>query len=338
MFDFLVFIGLVLLPLSFSFLCAEPGQQVKGPQEYNLSQGRLVTIPAKTVELPLYIFPGKPRSNKYIPSGYMGDVKSLTFRTVTTNVSTGTAAGRTTSLKISYKPKGREGWAGIYWLAPANNWGKLKGAGFNLSQADRLTFKIRGETGGEKLAEIKIGGVGGPFPDTDSAGVGPLILKRDWEQVTIPLKGKDLRHIVGGFMFIIRRSDNLQGASFFLDEIVFRGTESAPKTDETANNISPAKSVQADVTPPKVSEPQTAPNQKNEPRKLKATATTHRKKAKVEKVVEPMPQSRFDELSLWLRQYLADLLKMLRYCKNEIQEALHALAQELRPARPTHAS
>ena len=58
--------------------------------------------------------------------------------------------------------------------------------------------------------------------------MGPIKLTQEWKQFTIDLTGKDLRHIVGGFMFLLRRSENPMGAVFYFDEIVYRGD---PKDD-----------------------------------------------------------------------------------------------------------
>jgi outer membrane protein OmpA-like peptidoglycan-associated protein len=132
-------------------------------------------------------------------------------------------AGRT-SYKITYSAKGNEGWAGIYWLTPANNWGTMKGAGFDFSGATRVTFWIRGDQGGELISEIVIGGIAsGTYPDSDRASIGPLRLSTKWQQYAIDLQGKDLRHIIGGFAFALKRADNVNGAKFYLDEIVFEG-------------------------------------------------------------------------------------------------------------------
>ena len=51
---------------------------------------------------------------------------------------------------IRYSGVGRQGWAGIYWLSPANNWAKIKGAGYDLTKANRLTFWARGAKGGDR--------------------------------------------------------------------------------------------------------------------------------------------------------------------------------------------
>lgn len=185
-----------------------------------------VSVLAKKTTLPLFVFGDESgRLSHFVPSGYMGDVNSLSTLTSTYDSSAPSTSARTghTSMRIKYLPKGKQGWAGIYWLSPANNWGTTKGAGFDMRKAIKLTFWIRGESGGERISQFKVGGVNGPYPDSDVASIGPMTLTKDWQQLTIDLKGKDLRYIIGGFMFLIRRADNQTGATFYLDQIVFRG-------------------------------------------------------------------------------------------------------------------
>ena len=112
------------------------------------------------------------------------------------------------------------GWAGVYWLNPPDNWGERKG-GYNLSGAQKLVFWARGDKGGETIAEFKIGGVGGnrAYPDSDTAGIGPVILTKDWRQYSIDLNGKDLSHISGGFAWAANAQQNPQSCAFFLDDI-----------------------------------------------------------------------------------------------------------------------
>ncbi len=204
------------------------------------SRSKRSYIHAKKAKFPFYVYGDESgKLSTFSPSGYMGDASALSSITSNYDESAPASTGRTgkTSLVIRYSPKGKEGWAGLYWLTPANNWGRIKGAGYDLSRAERLTFWMRGEKGGERLAQVKVGGVNGPFPDSDSATLGPLVLSQEWQQYTVDLEGKDLRHIVGGFMFLIRRSDNVRGATFYIDEIVFKGTNQGRPTVKSEEDL-----------------------------------------------------------------------------------------------------
>ncbi|MCG3206215.1 MAG: hypothetical protein KCHDKBKB_02948 [Elusimicrobia bacterium] len=227
-----------------------PGQST---DVYSLADAQPVVIPARKTKLPLIIYGEEHGANSsYAPSGFMGDSGSLKVKTADFSAPVSSKTG-TNCLRVEILPKGREGWAGLYWQTPANNWGKIKGAGYNLSQAKKLTFWARGEHGGERIAEVKVGGLIGPYPDTDSISMGPLRLNKDWTFYTIDLQEKDLRHIVGGFAFSVRRSDNPRGAVFYLDEIMYAGEASelspVPPSTPPAPAPSPTPQPVTDVPP-----------------------------------------------------------------------------------------
>lgn len=168
---------------------------------------------------PFYVFADRRSlGNHFIPSGWMGDYGDLKLDTGwKENPYMGD-----TCIKIIYSGKNSQGarWAGIYWQNPANNWGSIEG-GFDLSQAVKVTFWARGENGGERIEEFKIGGIMGEFSDSDISSIGPVILTKDWQQYTIDLKGKDLSYISGGFCWATNVDVNPEGATFYLDEIKY---------------------------------------------------------------------------------------------------------------------
>lgn len=169
---------------------------------------------------PFLIYADKgTRNNHYIPSGFMPDGKCLSLDDAwTENCHNGKSC-----IKIVYdtecSKQGRK-WAGIYWLNPANNWGSQKG-GFNLTGAQKLTFWARGEKGGERLEEMKIGGITGEYPDSDSAVIGPVLLTPEWKEYSLDLRGKDLTSISGGFTWAAKEEVNPQGCTFYLDDIQY---------------------------------------------------------------------------------------------------------------------
>ena len=154
--------------------------------------------------------------NHYIPSGWMGDWGDITFDDRhLTNPHSGT-----TSIKIVYNGKAAQGarWAGIYWQNPANNWGTRPG-GYDLTGAQRLVFWARGEKGGERIEEFKIGGIAGEYADSDEAGIGPVVLTQEWKRYVIGLEGRDLSSISGGFCWATNIDVNPEGATFYLDDL-----------------------------------------------------------------------------------------------------------------------
>jgi len=129
---------------------------------------------------------------------------------------------RSSVIQITYMPKGTNQWAGIYWWdPPGGNWGNMDG-GFDLSCATKLTFWARGEKGGEK-AEFKVGGLKGAYQDSlqPARSTGPIVLTERWTKYTLDLSGRDLSHIIGGFIWVTNKPSNPNGATIYLDDIRF---------------------------------------------------------------------------------------------------------------------
>ena len=169
---------------------------------------------------PFYIFEDKgSHQNHYIPSGFMPDGKCISFNDAwKENCHSGD-----TCIKIDYDTEcsqNNQKWAGIYWLNPANNWGKRKG-GFNLTGADKLIFWAKGEKGGEQIQEFTVGGISGDYPDSDTTVIGPVILTPEWKEYTVDLRGKDLSYISGGFAWTTNVEVNPSSCVFYLDDIRF---------------------------------------------------------------------------------------------------------------------
>jgi hypothetical protein len=171
---------------------------------------------------PFVVYKDKGSQNRFTPSGYMPNGECLKMEDAYTQMC---HEGKT-CIKINYaiecSKKGRN-WAGIYWLNPPDNWGDRKG-GYNLTGAERLTFWARGEKGGERIEEFKMGGVGRgmDYPDSDNAFIGPVILTKEWKEYTIDLRGKDLSYISGGFAWVSNTDANPEDCIFYLDVIAFK--------------------------------------------------------------------------------------------------------------------
>ncbi|MFC1708595.1 hypothetical protein ACFL2J_00850 [Candidatus Omnitrophota bacterium] len=168
-------------------------------------------------DMPFYIYADKETiSNHFVASGWMGDYSDIKLDVGSTD----DPYFGLDCVKIDYLNQVSQGarWAGMYWQNPSNNWGSID-AGFDLSRAAKLTFWARGQKGGERVEEFKIGGIMGEYSDSDSAGIGPVVLTKDWKQYTIDLTGKDLSYIIGGFCWSTNIDVNPEGVTFYLDEI-----------------------------------------------------------------------------------------------------------------------
>ena len=178
----------------------------------------LVVVKEKVGFKPFFVYTeytsGK---DHFIPSGWMGDYGDITLDE---NWQENPHSGET-CIKITYSAKATQGnrWAGIYWQNPANNWGTVDG-GFDLTGASKLTFWARGEKGGEK-AEFKVGGIRNRYSDSAVAGLGPVVLSKEWRKYEIDLKGKDMSYIIGGFCWVTNQVSNPEGCTFYLDDIKY---------------------------------------------------------------------------------------------------------------------
>jgi len=161
---------------------------------------------------------GNSPDNHYVPSGWMGDYGDIKLNEKYLT----SPHGGSTSIQVIYSPKATQGarWAGIYWQNPPNNWGTRPG-GYDLTGATKLTFWARGDKGGERIEEFKIGGITGEYADSDVAGIGPVVLTSEWQQFTIDLEGKDLSSVSGGFCWATNLDANPEGATFYLDDIKY---------------------------------------------------------------------------------------------------------------------
>ena len=156
--------------------------------------------------------------NHYTPSGWMGDFGDIKLNEQYLQG----PHGGSTCVQAVYTSKGTQGarWAGVYWQNPANNWGTRPG-GYDLTGAKKLTFWARGEKGGERIEEFKLGGITGEYADSDVAGIGPVVLTNEWQAYTIDLEGKDLSSISGGFCWVANADNNPNGLTFYLDDMKY---------------------------------------------------------------------------------------------------------------------
>lgn len=158
----------------------------------------------------------KSPDNHFVPSGWMGDYGDIKMNDKFMDK----PRSGSTAIQIVYTNKATQGarWAGIYWQNPPNNWGTRPG-GYDLTGAKKVTFWARGEKGGERVEEFKIGGITGEYADSDVAGIGPVVLTKEWQQYAIDLDGKDLSSISGGFCWATNLDVNPDGVTFYLDDI-----------------------------------------------------------------------------------------------------------------------
>ncbi len=171
--------------------------------------------------VPFYVYQDKGSRNRYTPSGYMPTGECLSLDDGWQyDVKTGKTCVRVV-YDVACSREGRK-WSGVYWQNPADNWGSRKG-GYDLSGATKLVFWAKGEMGGERLEEFRVGGLGANqmYQDSDTADIGPVILSKEWKEYVIDLRGKDLSYISGGFAWVANVDQNPHHCTFYLDDIRF---------------------------------------------------------------------------------------------------------------------
>lgn len=175
------------------------------------------TSASRGVKLPFYVYKDAG-IGAYVPDGWMGDSHDVSLDP---QFEGNPHAGRT-CVKVIYKTGASQNskWAGVYWQFPGNQWGNRKG-GFDLTGAKKLSFWARGEAGGEVIQEVKMGGISGKFKDSDTAGIGPITLTKEWKEYVINLEGVDVSYISGGFCWATNLDLNKNGCTFYLDDITY---------------------------------------------------------------------------------------------------------------------
>lgn len=124
---FVAVIGLVLLLVSPIFAQTVTDEPVKK------GEGSLKVFNVYTDK--------KSPDNHYIPAGWMGDHGDI----VMGDQDMDSPHSGTTCIKFTYSGKKtqKQGWVGVYWQNPPNNWGARQG-GFNLTGLNKLTFWAKG--------------------------------------------------------------------------------------------------------------------------------------------------------------------------------------------------
>ncbi len=155
---------------------------------------------------------------RFAGAGSMGDEAGLSFDL---NVKEQCQEGRSCA-RFSYSPSQspKEPWAGFQFQISEEHWG-TRDETYDLNKAGHLTFWARGEKGGERIDEFRVGCLKGKFPDSVCAGIGPVKLTKTWKKYVIDLQGFDLARVAGGFSWSTDGSANPGGVTFFLDAIQF---------------------------------------------------------------------------------------------------------------------
>jgi hypothetical protein len=183
-----------------------------------VSTANITIIPTAKIDVPTYSVDDVKVESVFYPTGYMGTPGAISVMRYSTN----NPHSPPTSMRVEYFARvDNDGWAGVYWQYPDNNWGEQKG--YNLSGHDKLTFFARGEEG-QEIGEFSVGGIKGKYNDTISTPIttGPIHLTKEWKQYVIDLRGKNLNQISGGFCVVVTKKDNPAGSVIYIDDLYYQ--------------------------------------------------------------------------------------------------------------------
>jgi hypothetical protein len=165
------------------------------------------------LRMPLMVFDEPDERAVYATSGWMGKTEAIRMNLEhRDNPKSGEHC-------IEFSFLATEGWGGVVWQHPAEDWGDLPG-GFDLTGAKQLSFWARGKQGGE---EVKFGfgllGAEKRFPDSGGDEV-TVRLEQEWREYRIDLDNKDLSCIKTGFYWVA--AAQAQPLIFYLDRISYQ--------------------------------------------------------------------------------------------------------------------
>ena len=164
------------------------------------------------VTLPYVVYQEADGESVFVSSGYMGNAAAVSMQAdCTDNPKSGSRC-----LKVRYQSG--DAWGGVLWQSPAEDWDGEQPGGANLSGATELEFWARGENGGEKVNFV-FGVLDGnqTYRDTAKGELNDVILTKEWNRYSIPLRGLDLRQIKTGFGWSLAGQG--KPVTFFLDDI-----------------------------------------------------------------------------------------------------------------------
>ena len=174
--------------------------------------------------------PSPEVEKSYVPSGWMSkSTNELSAQQAEArlqnllrleSVSGVTPHSRPTCYRITFTPA--EEWVGLAWQYPDGNWGYWPGR--NASGYSRVTLWARSDGTGVHTVEFLAGGharAGLPWQASCQAVELWCDLGQEWKQYTIDLRGRDLTNLPVGFVLVIRRTENPNGCTIYLDDIRF---------------------------------------------------------------------------------------------------------------------
>lgn len=175
-------------------------------------------------------------SEFFTPSGYMGDGETLgqLVGQVNQNCRKRPFGARGDCYVYAYRP-GAYGWAGVYWVHPANNWGSRRGRSIEGSQFRKVRLKVAVDPP-DTLVNFVVGGIADPLlPNRDRvSAITSVRANAGWTDVELDISGQDFDQVIGALAWSMAFPPDRQAdepARLFLDDLVW---EAAPPETEAS--------------------------------------------------------------------------------------------------------
>jgi hypothetical protein len=149
---------------------------------------------------------------EYSPSGWMGDRRSISSKQTTHN--------EKPCYEFTYRPIGQEGWGGIKWQFPPNNWGSQLGK--NLTGYKKVVFWACSKNNAK--VNFMVGGTKDPnltYRDSFQKETGFIDLKTDWTKYTISLEEEDISNVISAFTWVSNRDNNSSDITFYIADVSY---------------------------------------------------------------------------------------------------------------------
>lgn len=153
-----------------------------------------------------------PIAESYVPSGFFDDVNAITIKEAQYKDVACTEFG--------FSPYGKNGYGGVYWQYPPNNWGATEGK--DLSGYEKVSFYVASPD--KASINFIAGGVADsslPHKDRFKKVSGFRELGPEWQKIDIDLKGSDLTSVIGALAWTTNRDNNPRPVKFYIRDIVY---------------------------------------------------------------------------------------------------------------------
>lgn len=173
-------------------------------------------------------------SEFFTPSGYMGDGETLgqLVGQVNQNCRKRPTGAKGDCYVYDYR-SGAYGWAGVYWVHPANNWGSRRGRSIEGAKFHKVRLKVAADPP-EALVNFVVGGIADPLlPNRDRvSAITSVRVGGNWTDVELDISGQDFDQVIGALAWSMAFPPDREGndpARLYLDDLVW---ETAPSEAE----------------------------------------------------------------------------------------------------------